>query len=132
MRNKKFYLTMVALIAIFIIHGLINARHFVTMNTANIGEIRIEASDAKANQGGIGYLTLEDGQAIAITADMTESALLVEVFVEGEDGEAEGVYSESFSGTETEQLSLPAAQYAVRITSEAGATGHLFIEAVDE
>ncbi|MBR2738269.1 MAG: hypothetical protein IKD88_06125 [Lachnospiraceae bacterium] len=124
---KKKYLSIAAVIVVFIVYSLIRAGHYVTVSNPSPNEIRMEAKAAREGGSGVGYLTLEDGQDIVITTDLREgSSVLVEVFIEGADGEPVQVYSDTFFVGETDTIDFTdGGEYAVRFTAHEGTTGRM-------
>ena len=126
---KQKYLVMAAVIVVFIVYSLIKAGHYVTLNSPSDNEIRVEAKASAEGGGGVGYLTLADGEGLVITADLSEGSFLVEVFYNSgeEDAETEPIFTETFSSDDSSSYELEAGEYAIRVTAHEGATGTMTV-----
>ena len=124
---RRKYLIMAVIIVAFIVYSLVRAGHYVTLSSPSDNEIRVEAKDAAEGGSAVGYLELGDGQGMAITADLSENSIFVEVFVEDENGEAQEVFDETFAGNDSSSYELSPGRYAVRVTAHEHATGTMTV-----
>ncbi len=131
-RNSKYkYPIMLALIAAFIIYGLVQARHFVTVSNPTGSQIRVEAHDAREGDGGVAYLEVGEGQSISfVVTDMDSGSLYVEVFPYSEDAEGDipALYTETFREVTESIIGFEPGEYAVRATAVEGTTAKMTIQ----
>ena len=126
---RRKYVIMAILIVAFVVYGLFRASHSVTVSNSTGSQIRVSANSARQGDGGVEYLTLADGQKIAIRADLTSGSLLVEVFLIHEDESTEEVFNGTFSAGDADAVDVAAGDYAVRVTAEAGTDGSMTVQA---
>jgi len=93
------------------------------------GTVSVTAQAAGEGSGGIGYVTLKDGQTLNVRANLTDnSAIRVEVLPASA---TDVLRDETFTAVDFSAFALPAGDYVVRVTAQKGATGSMTIAPED-
>ena len=91
--------------------------------------VAVEARRAAADASETGSITVAEGQTVEIKADLRpEDTVRVEVFPAEMKDMTQPVFWGDFSYAGGSSFTLPAGEYAVRITARKGATGSLTLE----
>ena len=99
----------------------------ITVANSEDGMVTVTAENAEEKSGGLGYVTVEDGQKLEVKAELTgDSGIQIEVLLE-EDAE-EALLEETITGSDTYEFAMPAGEYIVRIAAEKGASGSMTID----
>ena len=130
MKNKVTLIGgIIAIILIIVIVIVIFNRDtstFVLENKED-GSINITAKNAGENSGGVGEITIEEGQKLEVKANLEkEAAINVQVKLSNTNDE-EYVLDESFKQTEENEFELLSGSYNVFVTAKKGATGNMTI-----
>ena len=92
------------------------------------GSMIINAKNASKDSGGIGEVTLQEGQKLEVKANLeNESSINVKVIPSGTETDPEAVLNESFKQTEEREFEIPSGKYNVAVTTEKDATGSMTI-----
>ena len=131
MKNKVTLIGgIIAIILIIVIVIVIFNRDtstFVLENKED-GSINITAKNAGENSGGVGEITIEEGQKLEVKANLEkEAAINVQVKLSNTNDNEEYVLNESFKQTEENEFELLSGSYNVFVTAEKGATGNMTI-----
>lgn len=85
----------------------------------------VSANNASSNSGGVGYVTLSDGQKINIEANLkNDKTIKIEISKNKTD---KTLVTKEFKKEETKEYKLSQGEYAIHITAQKGATGKLKI-----
>ena len=154
--NKKILLDVVIVLAavVLTVAGL-SGSHRITMEIDNRedGSIAVMLDKADKGSGGVGYITVADGQKLRVNADLTKkSSVSIKVKPENantfqsltSDDEAETIINtfqsvmsddetvimeETFTGVDNREFALPAGDYILLITAGKNASGNMEITA---
>ena len=92
------------------------------------GSFTITAKNAGENSGGVGEITLQEGQKLEVKANLKkESSIKVKATTHDTDNNEETAFDESFKQTEEREFELPSGSYNIFVTAEKGATGNMTI-----
>ena len=138
--NKKLLIALFLIAACLIgmMAGLASNRGSQTVidNSSKTGEIKFTAEKAGKGSGGVGYLTLKEGQSMAVRSQMTkDSRITIQVFsadaVALPDLEAkeDAVLTVEVKGIDSSRYELPAGDYILLITVARKADGSMLIRA---
>ncbi len=130
MKNKKFIVKISAVLATAVL-AFSGCQNSVpsTINVENSDAgITVTAENASEGSGGTGYITLTDGQSIAVNAELTENSS-VTLSITSEEAEGEVLAEDTVTAEDTAEIALPAGEYIVNITAAEGATGSMTINA---
>lgn len=135
MKNKK---ALIIIIAVAVIAALAIIGYSVFSRTSSVfsvennedGTISVMAQNAGKNSGGLGYITLEEGQKLSVRTNLTDnSSIKIEVLPAEIDATTKVLFEETFTAIDARQFEMPAGDYTIRITAEKGATGSMDISA---
>lgn len=130
MKNKKFiYLGILIVAAIAIIVAWSNqTSSFFRVENNDDNSISVTAQKASDESGGMGYITIAEGQELSVRSNMTDnSTVKIEVYPRETDATTKVLMEESFTGIDFGSFELPAGEYTIRITAEKGAEGTMDI-----
>ncbi len=100
------------------------------IETKSSNEVVVTTKNASKESGGVGYITLEEGQKIVVEANLEDkSTLKVEILPEKFDKNTKALKEKDFTKTDKEEYELAAGAYAISVTSQNKATGNLNIQA---
>ena len=131
MKNKLIVLgIIIAIILLGVVMIVIfnhSSSNFVLENKED-GSIIITAKNASKNSGGLGEVTLQEGQKLEVKANLEkESSIKVKVIPSNTDYNAETILDENFKQNEEHEFELPPGSYNIFFTAEKGATGNMTI-----
>ena len=136
MKNKKVAIgIVVATVAIIIVAVIIsivlisNTKSTIAVKTNEDGSISVTAEKASENSGGVGYITLTEGQKLEVTTNLTDGSINIEAVPSNEDATEENTVKGNFAKTDTQEYEIPAGEYTVRVTAEKDTTGSMTINA---
>ncbi len=115
----------VAIIATFI---FINGKSTFDLKSNEDGSISITTKNAGEGSGGVGEVTLQEGQKLEIIAELEkENSINVKVISLNSEDNKETVLDEVFKQNEEREFELSSGNYRVIVTAEKGATGSMNI-----
>lgn len=115
---------LVLIIAIILFFALRKVSTIKIDNKEN-NSVVVSANNASSNSGGVGYVTLNDGQKINIEADLkNDKTIKIEISKNKTD---KTLVTKEFKKDETKEYKLSQGEYAIHITAQKGATGKLKI-----
>ena len=139
MKRMKRLIAAIAVIMSFamILSGC-GVSEFVLDNTDE-GTVEILALKAAEGSGGLGYVSVDDGEKLHVKATLTDKSDIKMEVVSAEDlsdadyvngvKDAEVILVESFSGENEYEYEIPAGDYVLRMETAAKSTGTLSIYA---
>ena len=138
--NKKLLIALFLIAACLIgmMAGLASDKGSQTVidNSSKTGEIKFTAEKAGKGSGGVGYLTLKEGQAMGVRSQMTKDSRITIKVYPAEAGalpdfnsDAEPVLTVEVKGIDSSRYELPAGDYILLITVARKADGSMLIRA---
>ena len=138
--NKKLLIALFLIAACLIgmMAGLASNRGSgaVIDNSSKTGEIKFTAENAAKGAGGVGYLTLKEGQNLGVRSQMTKDSRVTIKVYPAEPGampdlnsDAEPVLTVEVKGIDSSRYELPAGDYILLITVTRKADGSMLIRA---
>ena len=104
-----------------------NTSNFLLENKED-GSFNITAKNAGEGSGGVGEVTIQEGQKIEVKANLEkEASIKVKATTRNSDNNEETVFDESFKQTEEREFELPSGSYNIFVTAEKSATGNMTI-----
>ena len=136
MKKMKIFIAAAVFMSLVMILSGCGVSEFVLDNTDE-GTVEIIALNSEAGSGGLGYVTVEEGEKLHVKAELTnKSSIIMEVlsaeelsdadYVNGAE-EAEVLLEESFSGKNEYEFEIPEGDYVLRISTTAKSTGTVSI-----
>ena len=114
----------VLIIAIILFFALWKVSTIKIDNKEN-NSVLVSANNASSNSGGVGYVTLNDGQKINIEANLkNDKTIKIEISKNKTD---KTLVTKEFKKDETKEYKQSQGEYAIHITAQKGATGKLKI-----
>lgn len=160
MKNKKLLIGIIIAVAVVVVMAVVSAvilmnrtgKGSMIIDNGEDGVVTVTAENAGNGSGGLGYVTLADGQKLEVTANLEEnSAINIEVWQTQEStvtdamteesdqllqeiigGTSQVLLEETFTGTDARSFALPSGDYSILITAQEGATGDMTIKASGE
>lgn len=134
MKNKKTLYIIIGIViaaVIAIAIAVSNQRSsFIRVDNNDDNTISVTAQKAAAESGGMGYITISEGQELYVRSNMTDhSTVRIEVLPRETDATTKVLMEESFTAIDAQYFELPAGEYVIRITAESGAEGTMDISA---
>ena len=132
MKNKGLIIGIVIAIIVGIIIVVFFSNNVSTffLDNEDEGSISISTKNASKGSGGVGEVTLQEGQKLEVKANLEkESSIKVKVKSSETDSNTENVLDESFKQNEEREFELPSGSYNVFVTVEKPATGNMTINA---
>ncbi len=118
---------LVVIVMVIVNHSNNSSSSFVLENKED-GSIIVTANNASENSGGIGEVTIQEGQKLEVKANLGEKGFIqMKVIPSSVDYKAEAVLNESFKKTEEREFELPSGIYNIFITAGKEATGNMTI-----
>ena len=139
MKKAKILISVIAvLMSLTLLLSGCGVSEFIVDN-ADDGTVGIMALKAEAGSGGLGYVTVEDGEKLHVDAALTKkSGIKISVvsaeylsdadYVNGAK-DAEVIMEDTFSGELENEYEIPAGDYVLRIETTAKSTGAMTIYA---
>ncbi len=132
MRNKiiRIAIALIALIiiAVFALTGMRSS--LFTVENNEDGSISVTAQKAADESGGMGYISIAEGQELKVRSNLTDdSSVTIEVLPKEVDATTKVLMEESFTGIDSRYFELPEGEYSIRVTAEKGAEGTMDISA---
>ncbi len=130
MKNKKILIGIIAAAAVIIAAVLLLNRRSSIFEIENKedGSIHVLAQRADSKAGGIGYITIAEGQELYVRSNLTDnSSIKIEVFPGEAGAEADPLIEEVFTAVDARYFELPAGDYTVRISVQNRAEGSMTI-----
>ena len=101
---------------------------FFAVENNDDGSISVAAQKAAEEAGGMGYITISEGQELYVRSNLTDnSTVRIEVLPRQTDATTKVLLEESFTGIDVRYFELPEGEYIVRITAKKGAEGTMDI-----
>ena len=132
MKNKKFIYIGILIAAVIAIALILSNRtsSFFRVDNNDDNTISITAQKAAAESGGVGYITIAEGQDLCVRANMTDgSTVKIELLPREVDATTKVLMEENITGIDAQYFELPAGDYTIRFTAEKGAEGTMDISA---
>ena len=134
MKNKKTLYIIIGIViaaVIAIAIAVSNQRSsFIRVENNDDNTISVTAQKAPADAGGMGYITIAEGQELYVRSNMTDhSTIKIELLPAEIDATTKVLMEESFTAIDARYFEVPAGKYTIRITAEKGAEGTMDISA---
>ena len=133
MKNKKVFIDIFVVIFVVVILAIIFFSSikstFSVENSEDGTTVTVILKNASENSGGIGYVTLKEGQKLEVEADLTDSSVKIEVVSSDETSTKEVLIEKEFTKNDTQTFELPAGDYNINIEAQKNATGKMKINA---
>ena len=124
MRQKLKALDVLLLLAVLLVGC--GQKGEITIDNTEDGQVTVTAQKAGEGSGGVGYITLAEGQTLAVESNLEgNSSIQIKVRAEGDDQTA--LVDETITGVNTYSYDLEPGDYNVLITSGKNTTGTLLI-----
>ena len=131
-KNKKFIYIGILIAAVIAIAAILSNQtsSFFRVDNNDDNTISITAQKAAAESGGVGYITIAEGQELYVRANMTDgSTVKIELLPREVDATTKVLMEENITGIDAQYFELPAGDYTIRFTAEKGAEGTMDISA---
>ena len=116
-----------------IIYAATRPSSYFIVDNGDDGVITVTAQNAAKSSGGIGYITIAEGQEMEVRTNLTDnSSITIEVLPDNMDATTKVLMEETFTAVNADFYELPAGDYTIRITAKKGATGDMTIKASGE
>ena len=116
-----------------IIYAATRPSSYFIVDNGDDGVITVTAQNAAKSSGGIGYITIAEGQEMEVRTNLTDnSSITIEVLPANMDATTKVLMEETFTAVNADFYELPAGDYTIRITAKKGATGDMTIKASGE
>ena len=116
-----------------IIYAATRPSSYFIVDNGDDGVITVTAQNAAKSSGGIGYITIAEGQEMEVRTNLTDnSSITIEVLPANMDATTKVLMEETFTAINADFYELPAGDYTIRITAKKGATGDMTIKASGE
>ena len=116
-----------------IIYAATRPSSYFIVDNGDDGVITVTAQNAAKSSGGIGYITIAEGQEMEVRTNLTDnSSITIEVLPANVDAITKVLMEETFTAINADFYELPAGDYTIRITAKKGATGDMTIKASGE
>ena len=103
---------------------------FFRVENKDDSTIEVSAQKAGAESGGMGYITIAEGQQLSVRSNMADgSTVKIEVLPRVTDATTKVLMEENITGIDAQHFELPEGQYVIRLTAEKGAEGTMDIKA---
>ena len=113
-----------------IIYAATRPSSYFIVDNGDDGVITVTAQNAAKSSGGIGYITIAEGQEMEVRTNLTDnSSITIEVLPANMDATTKVLMEETFTAVNADFYELPAGDYTIRITAKKGATGDMTIKA---
>ena len=113
-----------------IIYAATRPSSYFIVDNGDDGVITVTAQNAAKSSGGIGYITIAEGQEMEVRTNLTDnSSITIEVLPANMDATTKVLMEEMFTAVNADFYELPAGDYTIRITAKKGATGDMTIKA---
>ncbi len=113
-----------------IIYAATRPSSYFIVDNGDDGVITVTAQNAAKSSGGIGYITIAEGQEMEVRTNLTDnSSITIEVLPDNMDATTKVLMEETFTAVNADFYELPAGDYTIRITAKKGATGDMTIKA---
>ena len=113
-----------------IIYAATRPSSYFIVDNGDDGVITVTAQNAAKSSGGIGYITIAEGQEMEVRTNLTDnSSITIEVLPANVDATTKVLMEETFTAVNADFYELPAGDYTIRITAKKGATGDMTIKA---
>ena len=116
-----------------IIYAATRPSSYFIVDNGDDGVITVTAQNAAKSSGGIGYITIAEGQEMEVRTNLTDnSSITIEVLPDNMDATTKALMEETFTAVNADFYELPAGDYTIRITAKQGATGDMTNKASGE
>ena len=133
MKNKKILIGLLVVLIIAIIVAIVivffnNIKStFSIKNNDDGSSISVTAENASENSGGIGYITIKEGQKLEANTELEEGSIKIEVLDPNTNSVESPIMEEEFKQNDNSTFELPTGNYSINIKVNEKATGNMTI-----